>query len=122
MSFTIALDKMATQYWPIGLGNYQHDVDTMAVGDRIGRVLLLSLFYSCLRGARGARGGNLVGGRGSTRPAASTGSGVVNFRDATRARACACDVTHSLTRVYGKKFYYDVRLNSIHFSSKVWFS
>jgi len=32
----------------------------MAVGDRIGRMLLLSLFYSCLRGERGARGGKKV--------------------------------------------------------------
>jgi len=93
-------------------GDYQHDVDAMAVGDRIGRMLLLSLLYSCLRGARG---GKQAGGRGSTRPAASTGNGVVTFRDANRARACACDASHPLTGMYGKNIYYRVGLSFIRF-------
>ena len=87
------------------------DATAMAASDRIGRMLLLSLFYSCLRGARGARGGKQAGGRGSTRPVASTGNGVVAFHDANRARACACDAPHSLTGMYGKNIYY---LSLIH--------
>ena len=58
-------------------------------------------------------------GRGPGRPAASTGNGLVTFRDADWKCACAYNVTRSLT---GKDVYYDTRLNFTRFSIKVRFS
>ena len=67
-------------------------------------------------GDRGSRCRVGCRGRGSDRPAASTGNGLVTFRDADWNCACAYDVTRSLTR---KDVYYDARLNFTRFCIKV---
>ena len=61
-------------------------------------------------------------GRGSDRPVASTGNGVVTFRDANWICACAYDATHSLTGMYAKDIYYRVGLNLECFLIKSGFS
>ena len=72
-------------------------------------MLLLTRLYSQIWGSRGSRCRMGCNGRGPDRPAASTGNGLVTFRDVTR----------SLTE---KVVYYDTRLNFARFWVKVRFS